>query len=81
MRLAAYLFTVFASSGRELEVGVGREMEELDFSSIRFLTESMFSSIILVREDLEWLERRKVTEDYKSVENSGEDVTARKLTW
>ena len=56
-------------------------MEELDFSSIRFLTESMFSSIILVREDLEWLERRKVTEDYKSVENSGEDVTARKLTW
>ena len=40
---------MFTSSGRELEVGVGREMEELGFSSTRFLTVSMFSSIILVR--------------------------------
>ena len=40
---------MFISYGRELEVGVGREMKELGFSSTRFLTASMFSSIILVR--------------------------------
>ena len=40
---------MFSSFGLELEVGVGREMEELGFSSIKFLTASMFSSIILVR--------------------------------
>ena len=40
---------MFTSSGRELEVGVGKEMEEFGFSSTRFLTVSMFSSIILVR--------------------------------
>ena len=40
---------MFTSSGRELEVGVGREMEELGFSSTKFLTVSMFYSIILVR--------------------------------
>ena len=48
--IVAFLSTVFTSSGRELEVGVGREMEQLGFSSSRFLTVSMFSSIILVTE-------------------------------
>ena len=52
LRLAAYLCTVFSSSGREVEVGVGREMEELGFSSTRFLTVSMLSAIIFVRDDL-----------------------------
>ena len=40
---------MFTSYGRELEVGVGKEMEELGFSSTRFITVSMFSAIILVR--------------------------------
>ena len=48
LRLAAYLATVFTSSGREFEVGVGREMEEIFFSNM-LLTESMFFFIILVR--------------------------------
>ena len=41
---------VHYSSGRELTVGVGREMKESGFSSTRFLTVSMFYSTILVRE-------------------------------
>ena len=47
------------------------KMGELDFSSTSFLTVSMFSSIILVGEDLE-----DVTGGHKSVDNSGEGVTA-----
>ena len=46
-------------------------MGELDFSSTSFLTVSIFSSIILVGEDLE-----DVTGGHKSVDNSGEGVTA-----
>ena len=34
--IVAYLPTVFTSSGRELEVGVGREMKELTFSLTNF---------------------------------------------
>ena len=49
LRLATYLSTVFTSSGRQMEVEVGREIEELGFSSTRFFTVSMFFSIILVR--------------------------------
>ena len=44
-----YLSTVFTSSGRELKVGVGRQMDEMDFSSAKFLTVSILSSIILLR--------------------------------
>ena len=47
--LASYLSTVFTRSERELEVGVRMLMEELGFSSTRFLTLSMFSSVILVQ--------------------------------
>ena len=48
------MFTCF---GRELEVGIGREIEELGFYSTRFLTVSiMFSRIILVRRRLGSLE-------------------------
>ena len=43
------IFTVFTSFRIELEVGVGREIEELGFSSTMFLIVSMFSSIILDR--------------------------------
>ena len=40
---------MFTNSRRELEVRVGREIEELGISSTRFLTVSMFCLIILVR--------------------------------
>ena len=64
------------SSGRELEVGVGREMEELGFSSTMFLTVSMFSLIILVRGRPGSLDGETSLE----FDNSGEGVTVRKLT-
>ena len=53
---------MLTSSGRELEVRAGKEMEELGFSSTRFFTVSMFSSIILVRGRPEILEEETSTE-------------------
>ena len=49
--LAAYLFTVFTSSGKESEVGVGvgREMEELGFSTTRFPSRKDFVVYFLLR--------------------------------
>ena len=44
--LTVFLSTVFTSPGRAF---VGLEMKELGFSSTRFLTVSIFSSIILVQ--------------------------------
>ena len=46
LRLAAYLSTVFTSAGREFG---GLEMGESGFYLTKFLTVTMFSSIILVR--------------------------------
>ena len=70
---------MFASAGRELEVGVGREMEELGFSPTRFRTVSMFSSIIFVSGRTWKLGRGDVTVGQKSIDNSREGVTVRKL--
>ena len=69
---------MFTSSGRELEVQVGREMEDIGFSSTRFLNVSMFSCINLVRGGPG---RRDGTGGHKAVDNSGEGVGVRKLTW
>ena len=69
---------MFTSSGREFG---GLEMDELGFTSTRFFTVSLFSSIILVRGGHGSFGRRDVTEGHKSVDYSGEGVTVRKLTW
>ena len=65
---------MFTSFGRELEVGVGREMEELDFSWSRFLLYQCWGG----SESLEL--RRDIIGGHKSVDKSGEGVTVRKLT-
>ena len=72
---------MFTSSGRELEVGVGREKDELSFSSTKFLTVSMFSSFILVRGGPRSLEGEMAAGGYRSVDNFREGVTVRKQTW
>ena len=75
LRLAAYNSTVFSISRREFGE---LEMEELGFSSTRYLTISMFSSIISIRGGIGSLEGETfVTGGHKSVHNSGEGVTVR----
>ena len=67
---------MFASSGRELEVGVEREMKELGFSSTRFIMYQWF----VFGSGRTWnLRRRDVTGGHKYVDNSREGVTVRKL--
>ena len=73
MRLAAYISTVFTMPGRKMEVGIGREMEELGFN--------VFFDNFSSGRTWKQLGRRYVTGGHKYVDNFGEGVTMRKLTW
>ena len=56
------------------------EIDELGFSSTRFLTVSMFSSIFFCSGKTWKIGRRDVTGGHESVDNSGKGVTVKKLT-
>ena len=69
--LAAYICTVFTSSGRELGVGDGRV--GLFFHQVSYCINVFFDYFGSGRSCK--LGRRDVTGGYKSVDNSGECVT------